>query len=472
MSRGRRYGTIVTIRRILLFLLCIAILMQFRLIFNTDNNSYNTLNTRTPLHHTNHNNGPIEEEHHNSLLIDKVARLFPPVNLSSSQWDCLSHPSDQQKCTLFPGITIVFNRRIGKGFRAKLWSVNLTNRVAAAVMKYTDNMFKICDSYAMIEYDTMDKLYKYNDSLHTVSLIYDPPLHYYQYVMNDTLLGCVYFMTQLNAFGTLGDVRQTFHKLRRASHRKIKRTVTRLHPIIADPLQFVMNCYFDIVSVLHAVHSIGEYYNDFHPDQIVIDARSHRCYLVDFHDMLYLNELHSMRDLRCVWLRCPPRTYYHAWIGLHNDTKNDDILFQIEYEALTVMLNLFVDVCGNMELIDGNTTIAQRLLGLNAMYIPNDWNTWVMATAHSKKMFNRTYCRRQEIITFMRTVYNTLQCVQPSSNTSLKRDFLTLLDIYEDDEQYLNQDTCSLDKQERIQRQNKKKKKAICRSGRTWCKRW
>eukprot|EP01083_Nonionella_stella_P009025 26166_1 len=439
-------GQAKSIRMMLLYFLCVATAIQFALIVNVQLYTANEITSARGNNKKQHlANEHVQKVETQNTTINRTTLnrngFINKVNLSASEWLCLSHASDRQNCTLFPNITIVFNTRMGKGSKSEVWSVSESNRVVA--MKYTINKHKwfICDRKAMIEYETMDNLYKYDDSLNVAQLIYTPQLHYYyQYIypQNDTVAGCVYFMTQLNATDTLGDLRSTFYNLRSANQLATQYKIHR-HFISDDPLQFIMNCYSDVVSVLNAVNAIGKYYNDLHPRQVLIEDRTRRCYLIDFNVVRDLSRMNSMRRLRCVWLRCPARTYYSAWISRNNGTKNQNILFQIEYEVFTMMLHLFVDVCGNMERIHGNATIARMLLSINAHYVPNDYKTWVMSTRHNKKQFKKAYCHRQTIVVFLRNIesFNKLECVK-ASNMSLRRAFLAVLDIYGDDVLYLD----------------------------------
>eukprot|EP01083_Nonionella_stella_P177775 625835_1 len=93
-----------------------------------------------------------------------------------------------------------------------------------------------------------------------------------------------------------------------------------------------------------------------------------------------------MRDMRCYWQRCPARTYYSAWRSHRNETKNDNIVFQIEYQQVfTMMFHLFVDVCDNMERMDGNGTVGHLLLHLNELYKP--WDRWHLSVRGNRIVF-------------------------------------------------------------------------------------
>eukprot|EP01083_Nonionella_stella_P009026 26167_1 len=264
MSKGQlniKSGTVTT-GMVLLSFLCIGIVMQYAFIANTHLMELNT----------------------NKVTMNQNG-VMHTINLSSSEWFCLSHASDNRTCTLSPNVTITFNKRIGRGFKSQIWSVNSGTPKRVMVMKYSINKPKwyICDDRAMIEYETMDALYKYNNSLSTAQLIYEPQLHYYQYIypQNDTIAGCVFFMTQFNAIGILGDLRNIFDEKQNANQLQTEWKIHH-HFLSIDPLQFIMNCYLDILSVLNAVNAIGKYYNDLHFRQILVEEGTHRCYLIDF----------------------------------------------------------------------------------------------------------------------------------------------------------------------------------------------
>eukprot|EP01083_Nonionella_stella_P092418 258747_1 len=401
-------GTCHTIPMSLFYLLCIGIVIQFAFI----SNAY--LQQLYVMHPVSLN---LKSTFRANISDGSVTKINS-IKLSASSWFCLSH--------------------IQRGTTSKVWSVIITNKTTSrmAAMKYSRNDLEhpdTCNNQSRIEYETLKQLYKYNSSLNFVPLLYEPELPLYQYFspQNDTIAGCVRFMTQLNAVGTVTDLRQDFYNLRHATKSKIKRTIRR-HFISKDPLQFIMTCYWEIVSVLNAIHSMGQHYNDFHPSQILIEAQTHRCYLIDFQTVLNLSNLHSMRDVRCFWQRCPARTYYPAWRSYKNETKNEDIAFQIEYEAFTMMFHLFVDVCGNMEKMNGNITIAHKLLDLNTLYKP--WEKWEYSMSDNKKYFGRAYCQRQDIVALLRNIdsFDKLQCAKPS-NMRLKHKFLAFLNIYEDE---------------------------------------
>eukprot|EP01083_Nonionella_stella_P066171 174043_1 len=376
------------------------------------------------------------------------------VNLSSSEWDCLGHIDGDRPCVLFAtNISIFFNRAIRKSTsRSRIISVNLTdhahhisNRVA--VMKYTQNegWDQLCVRQGMMEYRTLDQLQASNQALHVPSLTHN---HYYQYIhpQNGSIAGCVYFMTQLNTRpSTVGSVRRAFYNLMNTNKTNTISSTIHRYRFVRSILPFVLNCYDDVVSVLNMIHSIGKYYSDFHADQILIDVHTHRCYLVDFHSVHAINELHSMRSVRCYWQRCPARIYYPSWVRpVSHKKENETMLFLIKYEVFTMMLNLFVDVCGNMERLYGNDTTGQLLMNMNQLYQP--WKGWTLRKnlQRFEHLFRNGYCRRQQIVAFLRNTdsFDKLQCVKPF-NITLKKTFLQFLDIYEDDKQYFRSSLCS-----------------------------
>eukprot|EP01083_Nonionella_stella_P070768 189515_1 len=111
-------GTIMTPGMALFALLCIATVMQFALIVNTHLFELYTTNGATlnavndkPKQHI-----AVEQNHSrsNQSFID-----IDRVKLSSSQWFCLSNAVNGGTCT------ILFNKRLGIGFKSSIWSVNV-----------------------------------------------------------------------------------------------------------------------------------------------------------------------------------------------------------------------------------------------------------------------------------------------------------------------------------------------------------
>eukprot|EP01083_Nonionella_stella_P099804 280723_1 len=91
----------------------------------------------------------------------------------------------------------------------------------------------------------------------------------------------------------------------------ISQTQQSLNTIDGGVIPFILNCYDDVMNVVHRIYDqLDGFHNDFHERNILVDVNTHKCLLIDFEDLFYLNDIIDVScqngDGHALPLRCIP----------------------------------------------------------------------------------------------------------------------------------------------------------------------
>eukprot|EP01083_Nonionella_stella_P061027 159118_1 len=365
--------------------------------------------------------------------------------LQNSYYSCFIHAIlhtrfgnplfNKTTCALPSNYSVTITKRTGYGMTSSIWTVWIRNNTLKQPQPYVMKWLKTntaCEA-TRTEYKTLYRLHEYNASLPVLWL--HPHLNYYSGMDSALHGGCMFFIQKVHNSIKLCEI----ITLVKGNH--AERAKKHIAHMGYSPLEWILRCYNRVLSVLEALVALNIFYNDLHSANILISKDDYQCYLIDFGYIIDLND-DNTADIYCVYTRCPASTYYklrtftqRQQLG-DNRTVGEYAVFHQKYQLASIMLHLFIHICGKMQ----KGLIMNKLLQIEDYFDEFDYNWERNSPAYvNETMFQIGWHKLRQIVGIFGDDESSKRLLCFVQNTySVQMEFLRILSVYEHDIPYLN----------------------------------
>eukprot|EP01083_Nonionella_stella_P021122 58559_1 len=224
-------------------------------------------------------------------------------------------------CTLPNGITVHIYRKLATGYWSTAYLTHVYNPshhyYDIFLMKYRHQRCTQLEA----EYDFLRRLNSTEVNIPSVHPII--PYHHYKYKHGSGLETCFFFMEYIPNTITLSQLFLSQTSLSFTSPSSDRGVIG-----------FVLNCYDDIMNAVYRIYDLVDgFTNDLHERNILVDMTNHKCVLIDFERIFYLND---------IWKE---DTHYECAVPKRRWGCSATALYSIEtIEARRQMRHRYVDV--------------------------------------------------------------------------------------------------------------------------------
>eukprot|EP01084_Bolivina_argentea_P163205 283956_1 len=239
------------------------------------------------------------------INIDNINPIEIPNQQSYQPEHCIARRKIQLNtpCQLNDNISVIIHNKIGSGIQANVFNVSLIhNNIYSEflAMKVMRRIWHPCAEYET-EYTLLTQMQQLSMHLNVPYLYSNNkniPIPFYKAGKN-----CVLFtkllINKLNWNNTLQTVSGA----------------KKLLPLIISKkgniIQFLIDCYTEIMNIIHILYQLGIYHNDLNEKNILIDKYSLKCYVIDLANMFHSNDISNKPRWSCMKTTCSPVCYYY-----------------------------------------------------------------------------------------------------------------------------------------------------------------
>ena len=194
---------------------------------------------------------------------------------------CISRIAIGALCRLPNDISFSVLDAVGEGTSGQIWRVKIWSDTGGA--EQGEYALKLSQKWNrcganQLEYRLLYLLHEEHLNMPWLH----PNIPYYWFGTS-----CMLFLHLIDHSFLLWNLYELYHRPNRfkADHPEwtARAYIASFEAVDGGLLDFVLQCYRDIMAVTESIYSsVGLVYNDLHPGNILVDADSHRCHLIDF----------------------------------------------------------------------------------------------------------------------------------------------------------------------------------------------